>query len=528
MRKKFTLLLGMALTWTMSFSQNIVIDNFEGTAKSWKEGSYDASDQFSLVSSTHLTSVANPWSSSLNTSASVGKFTNFGTANIAFSITFSDSIRFSAYPKLTFTALGDVAGKSDTVVAILYNNVAGFKSSIIKTTAILTTSGDWEAFEIKFDQFASKPGYYNTVGFIINPSSTNTSVMYLDNITLVYDAVNTKEVVFNETWGTCPSSYVDTDDSLKNFKKYSTGLTGDVKTEYKYDYYWQEYLDKDGGTDSINTVTRVQKLRPDTAELKIKIFTPWGVQTALQPYKNAGDISVGIYPNTSLYFKDLNIKGFTNIKFNFAFMNQTWNLENGNVEAGVRAAAYARVDGGAWIKLTNTTPYPPTTKQQFTIKAKDGVTDSTVNWYANCQWYYIEHSISLTGSTLDVAIQNPSWGVNYFAPDGVTQVYPGPLNWLKYQVDNVSVSGDVTRITKPNGINKPAEIASVIIYNSHDVVYVKSVKDVSTVTIYDLSGRKVKTTFNTKTVSISSLNKGIYIVNARMADGTTETSKIIK
>lgn len=61
-----------------------------------------------------------------------------------------------------------------------------------------------------------------------------------------------------------------------------------------------------------------------------------------------------------------------------------------------------------------------------------------------------------------------------------------------------------------------------------DVVNLTSDKEVKSVTIYDLTGKKVKSTNDTKQINVSNLAKGTYILQAYYGNGAVENTKIIK
>ena len=60
-----------------------------------------------------------------------------------------------------------------------------------------------------------------------------------------------------------------------------------------------------------------------------------------------------------------------------------------------------------------------------------------------------------------------------------------------------------------------------------DVINIASDKKIANVSVFDASGKVVKTTTET-TINISNLVKGSYVVSIRYADGTAESRKVIK
>lgn len=61
-----------------------------------------------------------------------------------------------------------------------------------------------------------------------------------------------------------------------------------------------------------------------------------------------------------------------------------------------------------------------------------------------------------------------------------------------------------------------------------DNVTLTSNKNIQSVTIYDLSGKKVKSFGNTKELNVSNLSKGTYILQAYYGNGLVENTKLIK
>ncbi len=61
-----------------------------------------------------------------------------------------------------------------------------------------------------------------------------------------------------------------------------------------------------------------------------------------------------------------------------------------------------------------------------------------------------------------------------------------------------------------------------------DVVNLTANKEIKSVNIYDLSGKKVKSSTDTKQINVSTLAKGTYILQAYYGNGSVENTKIIK
>lgn len=531
MKRRFTFLAVMAMVLSTVFGQtNIVVDDFEGVDKAWKEGKYVGTDMtFELTDATHFETVDNPWADGVNGSNKVGKLTNYMETNVAFSIVLGNQIYFSKYPTISFLALfdADEANENNTIVAVLYNSTDGFNSSAIRKSFSLPTT-DWTAFELDLSLFPSKPAYYDMVGFMFNPDwEDNDTEVHIDDITiLAAEDENMKEVVLYETFGT--TGYIEFDTLVGGFDVKTSGLLSNVKIECKKDYYWQEYLDLDGGQDSINADTRIQELRPDSTDANIKIFTPWipydPWPTVLQPYKDAESVACGIYPNSSLYFKEMDVSGVEQLTMGFAYMNHTWNLPGGNWDAAIRPTVLASVDGGEWTEITTISTMPPSSPQQYTIKASDGVTDSVVTWFSNAQWFYLEYPIATEGSTLDVAISNRAWSIHFYNADGVTPEYPGAPEWAKLLIDNVTIKGDMIE----TGLSSVTIDNTIDVFIINDEVTIDTPEDVILVKFYDLLGKEALSVTNSKVVDVSSIPGGVYILKVETADGELSSAKIIK
>jgi hypothetical protein len=525
MKRSLTLFLGMALTSAVAFSQtDILIDNFEGSAKTWQEGVYTGTEMtFGLTPSTHAEVVDNPWAAGANESAKSGKFTNYNVLNVAFSINLGQEIYFSQHPKITFSALTETQNDNNKITVVLYNSTDGFNKSVLKKTFDLKTT-DWESFEIDFSAYPSKPSYYNTIGFMFNPDwETNETVFFVDDVKVVATPQGTSlsEVALFENFGT--TGWIETDAPVSGFDTNGSGLIS--KNEATIICREDNVL-KPYPVDETNNIIQeqfVQELNAAGAETNVKIFTPWGVNAAQQPYKNAGGISCGVYPNSSLYFNGINISKVDNATLSFAFMNHTWNVDGGNWDAQLRPTVYASVDGGAWSQLTTNSTFPDgLNKATYVIKAKDGVTDSTVYWYQVNQNFLIEYAIP-EGNTIDIAISNRSNGITFYSADGVTEEPHGEIGWARFLIDDVSIKGNLA-----TGIKKVRNSGLINVYKSQNTVTILSSQDVAEAVLYDLSGKQVMTVVNTKSFDVSKLNKGIYIIKVQTADGKVSSAKIVK
>jgi len=62
----------------------------------------------------------------------------------------------------------------------------------------------------------------------------------------------------------------------------------------------------------------------------------------------------------------------------------------------------------------------------------------------------------------------------------------------------------------------------------HEVIKISDVKNVYSISVNDMAGRKVKTLAPAAELNLSSLKEGVYIVNLQMKDGSVQSFKVIK
>lgn len=79
-------------------------------------------------------------------------------------------------------------------------------------------------------------------------------------------------------------------------------------------------------------------------------------------------------------------------------------------------------------------------------------------------------------------------------------------------------------------VNEAAAKSNLKIYPNPavDILNLTSNKKIESVTIYDLTGKKVKSTTDTQQINVSSLAKGTYILQAYYGNGAVENTKFIK
>jgi len=84
-------------------------------------------------------------------------------------------------------------------------------------------------------------------------------------------------------------------------------------------------------------------------------------------------------------------------------------------------------------------------------------------------------------------------------------------------------------VSLPNGINNPTVQNSISVFPTETtgMVYITSPYEVKRVNVYSLQGSIVKTETNTTTMDVSTLTKGLYILEVNTPEGKS-IHKIIK
>ncbi|WP_304344623.1 T9SS type A sorting domain-containing protein [Chryseobacterium koreense] len=143
-------------------------------------------------------------------------------------------------------------------------------------------------------------------------------------------------------------------------------------------------------------------------------------------------------------------------------------------------------------------------------------------------WYHIKAAYDYNEGTITVKVNNNE-----------PVEYSGSLGWNPEEfdvlLDGVTTCGFdniVVSATNTNpfmAVSNVAAKAKVSVYPNPatDVINIKSDNKIASVSIFDASGRIVKTTTLTA-INIEDFAKGSYIVNIKYVDGTTESTKVIK
>jgi len=192
------------------------------------------------------------------------------------------------------------------------------------------------------------------------------------------------------------------------------------------------------------------------------------------------------------------------------------------VDGDVNAVLYSTTDGGAtWEPI-----------------------DATGTWYFGDITYVpgTSNTYVTTGIyTDDVAVQGSAYskdgGLTWVSIDaglqrGVVKFLNPTTGWAGQFSDGPT---GAEGILKFNGdlslaVNEASSKSNLKVFPNPvvDVVNLTSNKEVKSVTIYDLTGKKVKSTNETKQINVSNLAKGTYILQANYGNGAVENTKIIK
>jgi hypothetical protein len=190
-----------------------------------------------------------------------------------------------------------------------------------------------------------------------------------------------------------------------------------------------------------------------------------------------------------------------------------------------------------------------------------GTTDGGATWEpidANGTWFFgdlahvpgTQNTYVSTGVNSDAAQGTGSsftadGGLNWTIIDNIPGTEGGQrgkvnfLNnttgWAGFFSDGATGSEGILKFvgtlpTSPLAVNEASAKSNLKVYPNPavDVVNITANKEIKSVTIYDLSGKKVKSSTDAATINVSSLAKGTYIVQAYYGNGSVENTKLIK
>lgn len=193
------------------------------------------------------------------------------------------------------------------------------------------------------------------------------------------------------------------------------------------------------------------------------------------------------------------------------------------VDGDTTASIYATTDGGVtWgAPLTPTGPwyfgditYVPGTANTYVStginSADDAYMGSSYSTDGGLTWT----AIDATEQRGKVKFLNPTTGWAGQFSDGTA----GTTGIMKFNGDLALAVNDATVQSALKVYPNPAT----------DVVNVSANKDIKSVTVIDLSGKKVQSFKGGKDINVSSLTKGTYILQVYYGNGAVENTKLIK
>ncbi|SDF79404.1 Por secretion system C-terminal sorting domain-containing protein [Epilithonimonas hungarica] len=143
-------------------------------------------------------------------------------------------------------------------------------------------------------------------------------------------------------------------------------------------------------------------------------------------------------------------------------------------------------------------------------------------------WYHIKAAYDKTTGEVSAQV-NGGDVISYFGtPDLNPQEFDVLLSGISTSgFDNIVASA--TNTSPFLAVSDVTKKSSVSVYPNPatDVVNIKSDKKVESVSIYDAAGKIVKTTAETS-INVENFAKGSYIVSIKYADGSKESTKVIK
>lgn len=205
----------------------------------------------------------------------------------------------------------------------------------------------------------------------------------------------------------------------------------------------------------------------------------------------------------------------------FAFKDGNNGLLIG-VDGNTQAVLYSTTNGGATWEPVNTTgtwyfgdiTYVPGTSNTY-------VTTGIYNADTTVQGSAYSKDGGVTWVSIDAGLQRGS--VKFLNP---TTGWAGQFSDGTAGVEGIlKFSGDLSL-----AVNESSAKSNLKVFPNPavDVVNLTSSKEVKSVTIYDLTGKKVKSTTDTKQINVSNLAKGTYILQANYGNGGVENTKLIK
>lgn len=222
----------------------------------------------------------------------------------------------------------------------------------------------------------------------------------------------------------------------------------------------------------------------------------------------------------------------------------------GGVDGSSAQIAFKDANNGLLITAdgaVTTAPQSPPTSVVLYSTADGGATwepvETTGTWYFGGIDYIpgTENTYVTTGAyTYDTTLQGSAYsrdgGVTWSSIDagdqrGTVSFFNSTTGWTGSFVAAADLSGGIFKFVGDLAlaVNEGSAKNNLKVYPNPvgDVVNLTASKEVKSVTIYDLSGKKIKSTTDTKQINVSNLAKGTYILQANYGT-SVENTKIIK
>ena len=182
----------------------------------------------------------------------------------------------------------------------------------------------------------------------------------------------------------------------------------------------------------------------------------------------------------------------------------------------VQSVPHVITSGGSLTTPETVTLNIAVTPGDYYMKMVAGSTQNIYRNTAGSNFPYTTPELSITGHSFN----------------GYPQYYYYFYNWTlstKCESARTLVTATVDSACMSTNETDAKEQISVYPNPFSDVLYIKNIKDVASVSVTDMSGRTVKVFAKaTEQLQLSDLKTGMYLVTLKMKDGSTQTVKAIK
>ncbi|WP_027376685.1 T9SS type A sorting domain-containing protein [Kaistella palustris] len=140
-------------------------------------------------------------------------------------------------------------------------------------------------------------------------------------------------------------------------------------------------------------------------------------------------------------------------------------------------------------------------------------------------WY----KVKVTYDTLEGSMKVNINGTEYGPYAKAANYYPTEVDIVSVGVNNAGFDNIKMSAEAALAVNSTKSKFALSVYPNPatDVINLRSAEKISEISIFDLSGKLVKTAAETS-VNVQDLAKGSYVVSVKYANGSTETKKVIK